>query len=50
MSHPPAELAYVLDDAQPFFYRQPGVLMAHNGGLTNYDDLRASLAAPFPQS
>jgi len=34
----------VLQDAQPFFYRQPGVLMAHNGGITNYDELRDSLA------
>lgn len=33
----------VLEDAQPFFYRQPGVLMAHNGGLTNVDELAASL-------
>lgn len=34
----------VVEDAQPFFYRQPGVIMAHNGGLTNYDELRDSLA------
>src|SRR5689334_912383 len=34
----------VLEDAQPFFYRQPGVLMAHNGNVTNYEELRASLA------
>ncbi|RLB47883.1 MAG: amidophosphoribosyltransferase, partial [Deltaproteobacteria bacterium] len=33
----------VLDDAQPFFYRQPGVLMAHNGNLTNYDELQEGL-------
>jgi amidophosphoribosyltransferase len=33
-----------LEDAQPFFYRQPGVLMAHNGNVTNYEALRASLA------
>lgn len=33
----------VLADAQPFFYRQPGVLMAHNGNVTNYDELRTSL-------
>lgn len=32
-----------LEDAQPFFYRQPGVLMAHNGNVTNYDELRESL-------
>ncbi len=34
----------VLADTQPFFYRQPGVLMAHNGNVTNYDELRDSLA------
>jgi amidophosphoribosyltransferase len=34
----------VLDDAQPFFYRQPGVLMAHNGNVTNYEELREGLA------
>lgn len=33
----------VLADAQPFFYRQPGVLMAHNGNVTNYAELRESL-------
>ena len=32
-----------LEDAQPFFYRQPGILMAHNGNVTNYDALRAGL-------
>lgn len=34
----------VLGDAQPFFYRQPGVLMAHNGNITNYGELVDSLA------
>ncbi len=29
----------VLADAQPFFERRPGVLMAHNGNLTNYERL-----------
>ncbi len=33
----------VLADTQPFFYRQPGVLMAHNGNITNYEELRKSL-------
>ena len=33
----------VLDDAQPFFYRVPGVLMAHNGNVTNYSELREDL-------
>ena len=32
-----------LDDTQPFFYRQPGVLMAHNGNVTNYEELQESL-------
>jgi amidophosphoribosyltransferase len=34
----------VLGDAQPFFYRQPGVLMTHNGNITNYAELVESLA------
>ncbi len=33
----------LLRDAQPFFFRQPGVLMAHNGNLTNYGAVRDSL-------
>ena len=33
----------LLRDAQPFFFRQPGVLMAHNGNVTNYQELRDSL-------
>ncbi len=33
----------LLRDAQPFFFRQPGVLMAHNGNVTNYHELRDSL-------
>jgi amidophosphoribosyltransferase len=33
----------LLRDAQPFFFRQPGVLMAHNGNVTNYRALRDSL-------
>ncbi|MBX7084634.1 MAG: amidophosphoribosyltransferase [Nannocystaceae bacterium] len=33
----------LLRDAQPFFFRQPGVLMAHNGNITNYSELRDSL-------
>ena len=32
-----------LEDTQPFFYRQPGVLMAHNGNITNYDELQSGL-------
>ena len=34
-----------LEDAQPFFYRQPGIVMAHNGNVTNYASLRKALAA-----
>ncbi len=34
----------VLADAQPFFDRRPGVIMAHNGNVTNYDRLRSRLA------
>ena len=34
----------VLEDAQPFFYRQPGVLMAHNGNITNVGALEEALA------
>jgi len=33
----------VLEDAQPFFYRRPGILMAHNGQVTNYEELRDGL-------
>lgn len=33
----------VLEDTQPFFYRVPGVLMAHNGNVTNYEELKGSL-------
>ena len=33
-----------LEDTQPFFYRRPGILMAHNGNVTNYAALRGSLA------
>jgi len=33
----------VLEDTQPFFYRVPGVLMAHNGNITNYNELKESL-------
>ena len=32
-----------VEDTQPFFYRQPGVLMAHNGNVTNYQSLREDL-------
>ncbi|MEM1414571.1 MAG: amidophosphoribosyltransferase [Myxococcota bacterium] len=34
----------VLEYAQPFFYRQPGVLMAHNGNVTNVGELEEKLA------
>jgi len=35
--------AGTLEDTQPFFYRQPGILMAHNGNLTNYAELSEGL-------
>jgi len=35
----------VLADTQPFFERRPGVIMAHNGNVTNYDELERSLAS-----
>jgi len=34
----------VVADAQPFFERRPGVIMAHNGNMTNYHSLRQRLA------
>jgi len=34
----------VLADAQPFFERRPGVIIAHNGNITNYEKLRQRLA------
>ncbi len=34
----------VLADAQPFFERRPGVIMAHNGNMTNYHRLRQRLS------
>lgn len=33
----------VVEDAQPFFYRQPGVMMAHNGNVTNYEEMKRGL-------
>jgi len=33
-----------LADAQPLFYRQPGVLLAHNGNLINYDEIANRIA------
>lgn len=37
--------AGVRDDTQPFFTRRPGVLMAHNGNVTNVPALEAWLSA-----
>jgi amidophosphoribosyltransferase len=34
----------VLADAQPLFFRQPGVHLAHNGNLINYNELVGHLA------
>ena len=33
-----------LENAQPFFYRRPGVFMAHNGNIINYERMRTDLA------
>lgn len=33
----------LLRDAQPFFYRQPGILMAHNGNFTSLASMHATL-------
>lgn len=39
----PTAGAGVRDDAQPFHTRRPGVLMAHNGNVTNVPELEARL-------
>jgi len=31
------------EDAQPFFSRQPGVIMAHNGNIINFNELKKEL-------
>jgi len=31
------------EDAQPFFSRQPGVIMAHNGNIINFTELKSRL-------
>ena len=31
------------EDAQPFFSRQPGVIMAHNGNIINFNELKIQL-------
>ncbi len=34
----------ILRDTQPFFYRQPGILMAHNGNFINIQEMIDSLS------
>ncbi len=33
----------IREDAQPFFSRQPGMIMAHNGNIINYNELKVML-------
>ncbi|MEI6079566.1 MAG: amidophosphoribosyltransferase [bacterium] len=33
----------IREDAQPFFSRQPGMIMAHNGNIINYNEIKAVL-------
>ena len=33
----------IREDAQPFFSRQPGMIMAHNGNIINYNELKSML-------
>lgn len=33
----------IREDAQPFFSRQPGMIMAHNGNIINYNELKSLL-------
>jgi amidophosphoribosyltransferase len=33
----------IREDTQPFFSRQPGMIMAHNGNIINYAELKAEL-------
>ena len=33
------------EDSQPFLTRRPGILLAHNGNVTNYDELEKDLRA-----
>ena len=33
------------EDSQPFLTRRPGILLAHNGNVTNYDELERDLRA-----
>ena len=35
--------AGTIEDAQPFFCRQPGIIMAHNGNIVNYKELEEEL-------
>ena len=42
--YPTAGKASTAEDAQPFLTRRPGMLLAHNGNVTNVPELRSSLA------
>jgi len=42
--YPTAGGASTAEDAQPFITRRPGILLAHNGNVTNVPELRRSLA------
>jgi amidophosphoribosyltransferase len=43
--YPTAGSSFGPEDAQPFRTRQPGVLLAHNGNVTNVPELEAQLRA-----
>ena len=42
--YPTAGATSTAEDAQPFITRRPGILLAHNGNVTNVDELTSQLA------